>query len=1740
MSTRPTLILALFLIFLSVVCGGLGGVPRETECCKAESVTWRIYDRENNLHGLCDAGYHLPEDAFSSDATIAARCLSKNQIRKIQIPSNGYFLPTEASLSNCYKLTTDPTECNKFIMICVKDGCYEDTEVPTTQPPSGFDCTQEPVLFTNSLNTNRSTQSPLTYSNWQSSFPVRMGITTGNSPLIGQIKLFWTPDPDDIPSDIIPCNGSPVDAAEYPLLHYMFTLDPNYDYNGVLFNCEDRVIIRYSDEDNIPFASIGGTDQLPTFDVAHDVDVAIAFDETQCPFDRVHYDDLVTRPESQSFDQMQPYLAANILIATDWVDTNDFEVGELVLFAGSDWMIPENGLIACDGSTHLISKFPILYNLISGSTPFDNGTHFSIPNCNGKALISTETFDNDGEFEGTVNNTNIPNYNSQSTIPLVSAAACTADIAITYDNECVDVNNVMPVFPALFVLDDVTNEFRLFITEIDTSNLVVTYVDGIAFASTQSLDELRGVDDISCDTLAYNHEHQYNLECDYHYTPTQAPLTRNPTVQPTPEPTPKPTGFPTEWPTSYPPSSQRTYGPTSDPTIEPTIQPTPHPTAFPSWNPTPDPTRIPTSNPTSIPTESPTFYPTDIPTPNPTGFPTEFPTSIPTKAPTPIPTAQPTKTPTKQPTEIPTVEPTVEPTTVPTTNPTNSPTPPPTPPLCDFEPSNSTAYEFAIVVDNSCGLTDDECQSQLRQIAELLLIIKVDNPPLRTKVSYIEYGADSAVVRVGLDEDQFQNNITAFHDYVLENVQCGGDGNGQTDLVRGIDTALTEFADNGNPDGSSVTTYRKIFTINNCRNNVQNTTTRICDELYDELDFRFDNPIDRVLVNQPYSASSTNSIASPEEYLNCFVRPRLGSPTGFVCSATDADYDFTLDEECREEGMCYQAQRTIPDPTSSPTKEPTTEPTVVPTDSPTTEDPTEAPTIEPTLEPTEAPSQEPTKDPSLSPTTVEPTKNPTKQPTEIPTVEPTIVPTTNPTSSPTPPPTPPLCEFKPSNSTAYEFAIVVDNSCGLTDDECQSQLLQIAELFLIIKVDNPPFRTKVSFIEYGADSAVIRVGLDDDQLQNNITAFYDYILHNVQCGGDGNGQTDLVSGINAALTEFSTNGNPNWGPSITTYRKIFTINNCQNNVQNTSTKVCDELYEELDTTFDNPIDRVVVNQPYSASSTNSITSPDEYLSCFVRPLLGSPTGFICGATDADYDFTLDIDCREEGICFHAQRTIPDPTSSPTKEPTSFPTKVPTETPTPDPTTSDPTLCTPSPTEYVSKTPWPTKQPELKTPSPTKPDVDESCCEKIADEIIDESDCTLSKKIYYEMYLKLFQCNKHCQSFDTTRSSSAAAAGDCFTNWAEYTQLYLLCKGYTQLADWSYYEINQDICFPCSRYKADDPKCGTSAPTIMQTTDHPTSDPTVAPSSSEPTTDPTTVPSVPPTLTPTTPTTAPTPPACYMEPGSFYVTRNTYELAFVVDNSCGLTDEECKVQLEQIGELFLTVKIDVPPNNITRITYIEYGASGASIRVGLNDDLQLDPAAFYDYIINNGGCGDGGNGQTDLVSGIDKALDEFINNGNSDEGTFRKIYIINNCINNAQDTDSEICDRLYHELEGSFKQQIDKAIINIPAPSDRANNTIGANADAYLNCFVRSNQFGQETGGICAATDDGQITRSDYYNLYLDDECREEFICGFTGRTRPDTEEPTPNPSPEPTPKPTPEPTPEPTMEPSLEPTLEPT
>merc|ERR1719242_96170 len=238
-----------------------------------------------------------------------------------------------------------------------------------------------------------------------------------------------------------------------------------------------------------------------------------------------------------------------------------------------------------------------------------------------------------------------------------------------------------------------------------------------------------------------------------------------------------------------------------------------------------------------------------------------------------------------------------------------------------------------------------------------------------------------------------------------------------------------------------------------------------------------------------------------------------------------------------------------------------------------------------------------------------------------------------------------------------------------------------------------------------------------------------------------------------------------------------------------------------------------------------------------------------------------------------------------------------------------------------------------------------------------------------------------------------------------------------------------------------------------------------------------------------------------------------------------------------------IKVDNAPNNITRVSYIEYGENGAIIRVGLNDLLQLDVNAYAEFIINEGGCGAGGNGQTDLVDAIDKAMEQFETHLSAtrmiDDGIFRKIYTINNCENNVQDTNMEICDRLYRTLEGTFLQSVDRAILNVPAPSDRASNAINDNSDSYLQCLVNPNNIGQETGGICATENDGSFTSDDFGNLYLDEVCKEETICGFHGRMRPDpTQSPTERPSSDPTMEPiTSRPT---SLSPSLFPSVSPT
>ena len=112
--------------------------------------------------------------------------------------------------------------------------------------------------------------------------------------MIGQIKFFWNLSGQSIPNGYLLCDGSGLDSqqsgsqgsdssnGDYELLDEVLSFNPNY--NGRLPNCEDRVIIRYSGDNDIPFGSKGGKDDLPEFTVKRNHDLIIKHDKQECDF----------------------------------------------------------------------------------------------------------------------------------------------------------------------------------------------------------------------------------------------------------------------------------------------------------------------------------------------------------------------------------------------------------------------------------------------------------------------------------------------------------------------------------------------------------------------------------------------------------------------------------------------------------------------------------------------------------------------------------------------------------------------------------------------------------------------------------------------------------------------------------------------------------------------------------------------------------------------------------------------------------------------------------------------------------------------------------------------------------------------------------------------------------------------------------------------------------------------------------------------------------------------------------------------------------------------------------------------------------------------------------------------------------------------------------------------------------------------------------------------------------------
>ena len=128
-----------------------------------------------------------------------------------------------------------------------------------------------------------------------------------------------------------------------------------------------------------------------------------------------------------------------------------------------------------------------------------------------------------------------------------------------------------------------------------------------------------------------------------------------------------------------------------------------------------------------------------------------------------------------------------------------------------------------------------------------------------------------------------------------------------------------------------------------------------------------------------------------------------------------------------------------------------------------------------------------------------------------------------------------------------------------------------------------------------------------------------------------------------------------------------------------------------------------------------------------------------------------------------------------------------------------------------------------------------------------------------------------------------------------------------------------------------------------------------------------------------------------------------DVIFVVDNSCGLTLDECQIQQEAIADLVLSIKADGNP----RIGYIQFNGIGIGRFLQFQTRIDLSDTTY-----------NSGNGNRELLAagiasyscletqattnthaGIESAILSFID----DNDRFQRVVVISNCMNDLNDS-----------------------------------------------------------------------------------------------------------------------------------------
>eukprot|EP01083_Nonionella_stella_P175772 613116_1 len=580
-------------------------------------------------------------------------------------------------------------------------------------------------------------------------------------------------------------------------------------------------------------------------------------------------------------------------------------------------------------------------------------------------------------------------------------------------------------------------------------------------------------------------------------------------------------------------------------------------------------------------------------------------------------------------TEEPTREPTIEPTRIPTSKPTTrSPTESPIAnTICALQ-----KLDIVFLIDDTCGLTEEECVMRQDGISELLAALKQTTKP---RVAYLEFN-DVLDPIVSLKHPYFNNIKTSdvvIKDYVstIKSLSCPRDVGNSVDLYDAIQGALNHFSTYY--QGGS---HKKIVIINHC------DAARTENELECDIPLIVNgDPVEITVVN----IGVVNGTMDPL-YMNCLVddaRDRLFTlPNAQSDSFGDIITPFA-DAVCDENAVL----------TDDPTVSPSDKPSVFPTNNPT-------------KSPAEEPTTSPTYDPSVSPTDT-PSASPTNKPSPLPTIDPTYGPTSAPTDGPTPYPTPTPFVRNLCDKNDLDVVFVVDNSCVM-DSECQERQDGLSELIASIKQGTTP---RIAYATFG-NMIDFEIHLDhsyfNDGTKQNVMHDYTKLIRDLSC--------DAVTTPSALDTRYAMNQTLHHFARYSdrdAHKKIIFINHCEDpNV--------DDACELPRVVLHDTVEVTVIN---IQSASNNISS--KYMKCMVdddRERLLSIVDINAQSFQDLIPTFVSAVCNENATPIPTQypsATAPEPTPNPTPQPTPNPTHQPTPNPTPQPTPNPTHQPTPNPT-----------------------------------------------------------------------------------------------------------------------------------------------------------------------------------------------------------------------------------------------------------------------------------------------------------------------------------------------------------------------------------------------------------------------------------------------------------------------------